>query len=540
MSPEMPSAPFDASLCQKTVFSALLDQMARRGPKTEVIFDAEGQTLTYRRLVLGSWIIGRKLAKRAPANEPVGVLLPNVSALVVTLLGLNAHRRTAALLNFTAGVRNLKAAIQTAPLSTIVTSRRFVAASGLEETVAALAKEQSRSGEPIDIVYLEDLRQTISIPDKMGAMASTLRARQKHRRFGGTADDIAVILFTSGTEGLPKGVALTNANLTGNAAQIFAHADAMLTTKDIVLNPLPMFHSFGLTAATLMPLLNGLKVVLYPSPLHYKQIPKLIKKSKATVVFATDTFLQGYGRAADIEDLLSVRYVIAGAERVKEKTRGLWRAYNTTILEGYGATECSPVIACNLPDNNQPGTVGPVLPGMTTRLEPVPGIDEGGRLFVKGPNVMAGYIHADRPGKVVPPQDGWHDTGDIVTLENEVITIRGRAKRFAKIGGEMVSLAAVEVMANELWDQNTHVADRVSDPRKGESLVLVTDKPDATIDALQAFARQAGISELWVPRRIVQVPAIPVLGSGKIDLSATHKLVLEKLQPATAEDHPPA
>lgn len=335
-----------------------------------------------------------------------------------------------------------------------------------------------------------------------------------------------MVLFTSGTEGQPKGVVLTNRNIVTNARQMFAHADGAFTTADVVFNPLPMFHSFGLTAGTVMPVLNGMQVVLYPTPLHYRQIPKLIREKHASVLFATDTFLGGYARAAEEGDLASMRFVVAGAERVKDKTRQLWDAIGTELLEGYGATECSPVIACNLPGRNHRGTVGCALPGMDLAIEPVEGIATGGRLKVHGPNVMAGYVKADKPGVVVPPDHGWHDTGDIVEIDAEgFITIKGRAKRFAKIGGEMVSLAAVETLAANAWPDGQHVVVNLPDARKGEQLILVTDTAEADKDALLELARQHGFPELWVPKHILVVNNIPVMGSGKVDLAATTALV---------------
>jgi acyl-[acyl-carrier-protein]-phospholipid O-acyltransferase/long-chain-fatty-acid--[acyl-carrier-protein] ligase len=270
--------------------------------------------------------------------------------------------------------------------------------------------------------------------------------------------------------------------------------------------------------------LNGMKSVLYPSPLHYRQIPKLIAGTGATVLLATDTFLQGYARAADDDDLTSVRLVIAGAERVKDETRRLWDRHGTTIIEGYGATECSPVIACNLPHSNRPGTVGPFLPGMEYRLDPVEGIHVGGRLAVRGPNVMLGYLDPAAPGGVARPEGGWHDTGDIVAVEDGFVAIRGRAKRFAKIGGEMVSLTSVEAMVQALWPECNHVVVTLPDPRKGEQIVLVTDKPAADRDSILAHAKQQGYPELWVPRAIL-VASVPVLGNGKIDYAGTIDMV---------------
>jgi acyl-[acyl-carrier-protein]-phospholipid O-acyltransferase/long-chain-fatty-acid--[acyl-carrier-protein] ligase len=266
--------------------------------------------------------------------------------------------------------------------------------------------------------------------------------------------------------------------------------------------------------------LNGIKAVLYPSPLHYRQVPKLIGATKATILLATDTFLQGYARAAEAGDLNSVRYVIAGAERVKDETRRLWDRFGTTILEGYGATECSPVIACNLPQRGRPGTVGPFLPAIAWRLDPVEGIDEGGRLSVHGPNVMLGYLDPEAPGGLARPPDGWHDTGDIVAVEDGLVTIRGRAKRFAKIGGEMVSLAAVEAMVQSLWPAGSHVAVALPDARKGEQIVLATDFSAADREALAAHAKAQGFPELWLPKAVL-VTAIPVLGNGKVDYAGT-------------------
>lgn len=521
----MTNSVFGDQTTKKTLFEALLDQAKQRGKSCVAIEDGDGQTLTYGRLLLGARVLGRKIDALAAPGERIGVLLPNAAGMVVTLFGLNAVGRTAGLLNFTAGPRNIAAAVQMAPLPLILTSRRFIKLANLEPLIESLQHVEVAPGRPVKIHYLEDIRETIKVSDKLLAIATTPFSKQQHERRAMKAEDVAVILFTSGTEGAPKGVALTNQNLLANAVQIYAHADGMLTPEDIVLNPLPMFHSFGLTAATLMPLLNGLKVVLYPSPLHYKEIPKFIRKTKASIVFATDTFLQGYGRAASGDDLTSVRYVIAGAERVKDQTREQWQRYGTQILEGYGATECSPVIACNLPDKNRKGSVGPILPGIETRIVPVPGITNGGRLFVRGPNVMAGYIFHNAPGQIVPTDAGWHDTGDIVTLDDHFLTISGRAKRFAKIGGEMVSLAAVESAISELWPEHNHVVVNIADERKGEQLVLVSNCPEADRKTVSAHLVKHGLPELWAPKSILMVDEIPVLGTGKVDFAATHKLV---------------
>lgn len=518
------SQPFDASTTHTTLFAALLAAGRRQGLDKDILEDADRQPQSYRRLILGSLVLGAKLDALGRAGEAIGVLLPNAAGLVVTVFGLNAFGRVAALLNFTSGARNLCSAARTGPLSVVVTSRRFIEAAKLGDIVAALGAAEIAPGRRVEIVYLEDVRRSIGTWDKLKGLWRSKFAAGFHRRRAKAADKPAVILFTSGTEGVPKGVALTSTNLVANASQIFAHAAGMLSPADTVMNPLPMFHSFGLTAGTLMPLLNGMKVVLYPSPLHYKEVPKLIGATKATVLFGTDTFLQGYARMAAENDLSSVRYAIAGAERVKDTTRALWGKSGAMILEGYGATECSPVIACNLPETNRPGSVGRLLPGQEARLEPVEGITHGGRLHIRGPNVMAGYLLSDRPGVIVPPVGGWHDTGDIVTIDDGFVTITGRAKRFAKIGGEMISLAAVENLASGLWPEANHVCVSLPDPKRGESLVLVTDQQGADREALSSYAREQGLPELAVPRQVLVVPAVPVLGTGKLDLPAALEL----------------
>jgi acyl-[acyl-carrier-protein]-phospholipid O-acyltransferase/long-chain-fatty-acid--[acyl-carrier-protein] ligase len=512
---------FDAGSARITLFRALLQASSRHGKGRIALEDPERKPITYGRLVLGALVLGRKLAAVTQAGERVGLLLPNVQGMAVTLFGLTAFGRVPALLNFTAGAKNLRAAGELAELKTIVTSRRFIDQAKLEDELEAL-------GEGRQVIYLEDVRKQITSLDKALAALRSLAPGLAHRAYEARPDEPAVVLFTSGTEGKPKGVVLSHANLVSNARQIFATAAGFLSERDIVMNPLPAFHSFGLTAGLLMPLLSGMKVVLYPSPLHYKQVPKLIGEMGCTFLFATDTFLQGYARAADPDDLKSVRYVVAGAERVKPDTRRMWEPYGTTILEGYGCTECSPVLACNTPVATREGSVGRLLPDIEARLDPVEGITEGGRLCVRGPNIMAGYLSAEQPGLIVPPEGGWHDTGDIVTLDDGFVVIKGRAKRFAKLGGEMISLAAVESMIAGLWPDQNHVVVALPDARKGEQLVLVTEKPDAERSALQIAAKEQGFPELWMPRAILVTNSIPVLGNGKIDYAATRELAASR------------
>jgi len=289
---------------------------------------------------------------------------------------------------------------------------------------------------------------------------------------------------------------------------------------------LPVFHSFGLTAGTILPLISGVPVYFYPSPLHYRIVPELIYGSNSTIIFGTDTFLNGYARTAHAYDFRSLRYCFAGAEPVKPSTREIYmEKFGIRILEGYGVTETAPVISINTPMYNKPGTVGKILPGMDYRLEDVLGVDEGGRLFVSGPNVMAGYLLAEDPGVLKPLQDGWHDTGDIVSIDADgFIRIRGRAKRFAKIGGEMVSLAAVEALAGDIWPDALTAVCSVPDAKKGEKLIMLTEAEGATRKDFMVFAKSRGAMDLMIPAE-VHLDKVPLLGTGKIDYVGVSKWV---------------
>ena len=504
----------------KSIFSALLDARDQFGGKRPALEDPERAPLTYNRLILGALVLGKSFADITQRGEVVGLLLPSVNAAVVSLFALSAYGRVISPLNFTSGLKNIRSAIQAAEINTVITSHRFVEMAKLEELVEGLVEQTG-----VRIVYLEDVRKAITSLDKAKAVLKAPFARLLHARHALDTHEAAVILFTSGSEGEPKGVALTNANLITNVTQSMRHLGPELGPPHILLNPLPVFHSYGLMAGVLLGLYAGIKVILYPSPIQYRQVAKITRETGATILLGTDTFLQGWMRAADEGDFASVRFVVAGAERVKDETRRIWANSGTVLLEGYGVTECSPVVAVNTLEDNLPGTVGRALAGQELRFEPVEGIAEGGRLYIRGPNVMAGYIYPSMPGVLVPPEDGWHDTGDIVSMDEAgYLTIKGRVKRFAKIGGEMVSLGAVETLAAELWPDGQHVAVTLPDPKKGEQIILVTDVGHADRMAVLALAQKNGYPELWVPRAVLVTQSIPILGSGKVDVVATTEL----------------
>ncbi len=496
--------------------AALCEAGERHGWGRTAVEDPVTGSLSYGRLVMGANILARKLMPLCAEGKAIGVMLPNANAAAATFFALNSSGRVPAMINFSAGPANILAACKAAEVTKILTSRAFIEKGRLGAVIEAIRAE-------VEIVYLEDVRATIGTGDKIRGFLSA-RAPLVARR----GADPAAILFTSGSEGAPKGVVLANRNMLANTAQVAARIDFGPTDK--VFNVLPVFHAFGLTAGLVLPLVSGVPVYLYPSPLHYRIVPELIYGSNATVLFGTDTFLRGYARAANAYDLRSLRYVVAGAEAVKASTRQTWsEKFGLRILEGYGVTECGPVVALNTPMFNRFGSVGRILPGMEWRLAPVPGIEEGGRLSVRGPNVMLGYLRDTAPGVLEPPPEGWHDTGDIVTVDElGFVTIKGRAKRFAKIAGEMVSLATVEALAADLWPESPSAVAAVPDARKGERLVLFTERKDATRPAYQSFAKGRGAPEIAIPAEVVVLERVPMLGTGKVDQVAVTKLARER------------
>jgi acyl-[acyl-carrier-protein]-phospholipid O-acyltransferase / long-chain-fatty-acid--[acyl-carrier-protein] ligase len=509
---------FRTTSTDRSIVEALIDASATHGSRSLAIEDPVTGRLSYRRMLTATAVLGRKLMPLAAEGEAIGVMLPNANGAAVTIFALMSAGRVPAMINFSAGAANVRSACTAAEVKTVVTSRAFVERARLDSLIDAISQD-------VRIIYLEDVRASITLVDKLRGLLDAKQPLVKRQ-----ADDPAAILFTSGSEGTPKGVVLSNRNMLANAAQAEARID--FSSRDKVFNVLPVFHSFGLTVGLVLPLVCGVSVYLYPSPLHYRIVPELIYGVNATILFGTDTFLAGYARCAHAYDFRSLRYVLSGAEPVKESTRRTYsEKFGLRILEGYGITETAPALALNTPMFNKFGTVGRLLPGMEARLEPVPGVEDGGRLFVRGPNVMLGYLKTENPGVLERPPEGWHDTGDIVSIDAEgFITIKGRAKRFAKVGGEMISLAAVEALAAELWPDAKSGCASIPDARKGERLVLVTDQQDASRSQFLAFARSRHASDLMVPASIIVVDKLPLLGSGKVDNIALSQFVRERLK----------
>jgi len=513
---------YDPRASQTGLFSGLLRARSEYGGNTVAVVDGDERKLTYNDVIRASFGLGSALKQGTQRGENVGILLPTGAGAIIAFYSVLASGRVPAMLNFTAGPRNIKSALKAAEIKRIITAHKFVEIGNLEPLMEELK-------DAAEIVYLEDVRENLTLKDKIaGALGPYIPSffhRSPHYQKPG------VVLFTSGTEGEPKGVVLSHENILANVEQVRSHI-GLSDETDSVFNPLPTFHCFGLTVGAVLPLTAGVKAICHPSPLQPKEIAKRIRKSGSTILLATDTFISQYSRAGSEGDLDSVRLAVCGAERVRDETRQLVRKkFNIEILEGYGATEAAPVVAANKLEANKPGTVGHLMSDMESELVPVEGIEEGGRLKVRGPNVMLGYLRTSNPGVIERPQEGWHDTGDIVCIDDEgFIRIMGRVKRFAKIGGEMVSLAVVENCASAIWPDNMHAAATLPDPRKGEQIILLSDSKDVNRDAILAWCQNHGTPELAVPKRVMTVDEIPVLGTGKVDYGAVQKMARELVE----------
>lgn len=511
---------FSTGPYRRTIFAGLLEARKIHGGRHTVAEDLERIPLAYNSLITRTVAIGNALKPISEIGENIGIFLPNSTKTLCVVLGLQFHGRVPAMLNYSMGAAGMISACQTAQVKTVLTSRRFIELGKLTDEAEHLAGQAK-------LVYLEDIAEQISALDKFIALLQSKTANYWYPPSRYSPDSPAVVLFTSGSEGTPKGVVLSHANILANHKQIEACIN--FNPRDRVLNFLPMFHSFGFTVGTLLPVLSGMTTFFYPTPLHYSIIPEIAYEVNATIMFGTNTFLAAYGKKAHPYDFYNMRYVVAGAEKLQEGTRALWAdKFGIRILEGYGATETAPVASVNTPMEFKAGTVGRLVPAMAYQLEHIEGIPDAGRLHVSGPNIMLGYLLADNPGVLVPTESiygkGWYDTGDIVHVDNEgFISIRGRSKRFAKVGGEMISLAVVETNAVKAWPEAHHAAISLPDAKKGEQIILVTTRKQATLTELAAAS--AGNAAISLPKKILIVDAIPVLATGKTNYPAVTELV---------------
>ncbi|GAB2576550.1 bifunctional acyl-ACP--phospholipid O-acyltransferase/long-chain-fatty-acid--ACP ligase [Nitrincola alkalisediminis] len=496
----------------KTLFSSLCHASKLYGKRRKLVEDIKQIEYSYNDLLKMALMLGKKTEAFSSEHENIGVLLPNLAPTLGLIFGMTARQRVPALLNYTAGVEALQSACDVAKVTKIITSKAFIEQAKLEDKIAQLRG--------ITFHYLEDIRASITLADKLWLVGWALHRPLSFEKPAST-ESTAVVLYTSGSEGKPKGVVLSHRAIMANINQIRAVTD--FSVYDKVFNALPIFHSFGLTAGALLPVLSGMSLFLYPTPLHYRIIPELSYDRGCTILFGTSTFLNHYGKYAHPYDFHRLRYVVAGAEKLTDSVRNLWfDKFGLRVFEGYGTTETAPVLAVNTPMAYRYGSVGQFLPLIESRITPIEGIEQGGALHVRGPNVMSGYLKVDQPGILQPPTssvgDGWYETGDIVEIDNDgYIAIIGRLKRFAKLAGEMISLEVAETLAYAVSPDKLHAVSSRPDTRKGEALVLFTTDPTLTKDQLLKHAQASGVSEIAVPREIQYVDTLPLLGTGKID-----------------------
>ncbi|MPZ43740.1 MAG: AMP-binding protein [Betaproteobacteria bacterium] len=510
---------------RRTLFGAFLDAVEQQGRRTPIVEDIRQIEESYGTVLKVTLALARLLQPRTREREVVGVLLPNTVAAVGTLFGLSAAARVPAILNYSSGPDAVRSSVAAAGIKTVVTSRRFVEMARLERLLRAL--------DGCSIHYLEDLRSQLGWRDKLWLAGWALwRPRSIER--ASDPDALAIVLFTSGSEGKPKGVGMSHDGVLANMAQLAAAID--FNENDKFLNALPMYHTYGLIACTLMPLVYGTKLFLYTNPLHYRIIPEIAYSRKCTYLFGTSTFLGHYARQARALDFATVRYVISGGEKLNPEVQRLYQErFGLRVFEGYGATECGPAISLGTPQRNRAGTVGAFLAGVEFRLTAVPGIAQGGVLHVRSPNLMLGYLLPDRPGELQPPASelgpGWYCMGDVVEIDDQgFVRVVGRLKRFAKVAGEMVALELVERLARECSPEHQHAATIATATERGETTVLFTT--DAALDRMKLHqaARSLGAQDLAVAREIVHVASLPVLGNGKTDYVRLTDMVAARLQ----------
>jgi acyl-[acyl-carrier-protein]-phospholipid O-acyltransferase/long-chain-fatty-acid--[acyl-carrier-protein] ligase len=494
------------------LFDAFLDAVAREGAGSAIVEDMKEEPRTYREVLKGALAIGRWAARHSQPRENVGVLLPNLIPSACTILGLIAFGRVPAMLNYTAGAMAVHSACRAARLRTVITSRAFIEQARLTALVGAIRD--------LDLLYLEDVRADMTVADKLWLLGFALWFPRRAVPLA-DPDAPAAVLFTSGSEAHPKGVVLSHDNILANIRQIGTVLD--FTARDKVLNALPLYHSYSFSAGLMLCLITGVRLFLYISPLRYRAIPEIAYRRDATYLFGTSTFLSYYARHAHPLDFRTVRYVISGGEKLGDEVARLYlEKFGLRVYEGYGATECAPVIALSTPHCYRLGTVGRLLPGIDHRLEPRDGIGHGGVLHLRGPNVMLGYYRYENPGAIDPPRSqfgpGWYDTGDVVTIgEDGIVEVVGRVRRFAKIAGEMVSLDAIEGIAARASPGHRHAVVVRAESAGGETTVLFTTDPELTRHALTNAARELGRQDLAVARKVVWMPELPLLGSGKTD-----------------------
>lgn len=507
--------------------------MARRHLGKSAIADTTSGDLSYFKALVGSIVFTRKLKKLLGPEEMVGVLVPPTVGGALTNIALTMLGRVPVNLNYTATNETLESCGKQCNIKQVLTSRKFM-------------ERLTQMKPPGEVIYLEDIKDSVKGSDRIVAMLLALLAPiwlldRLHSQGRRNSEDLATIIFSSGSEGDPKGVMLTHRNVIANAEtvlEVFPH-----DKQSVIIGYLPFFHSFGFTVTLWLALCNGVKGIYHPNPLEPKVIGNLSQEHHGSVMIGTSTFLQNFIRRCTPEQFAALKFVVAGAEKLSPRVREAFKEkFGVEPLEGYGTTECAPAVTVNIPDCVSPGfhghyckhgTIGRPFPGQSVRVvdpdtREILGEGQSGLLQVKGPNIMKGYLgQPERTAKVL--QDGWYDTGDIAAIDEEgFIRITDRLARFSKIGGEMVPHTTVEEKLHDLLaltDQMMAVAS-VPDEQKGERLVVLHTLSDEQLDDLISRLDQIALPNLWIPRAraFYRIDELPVLATGKMDIRAVKRM----------------
>ncbi len=512
-----------------------------------ILADTLGASLKAKTALTGTFLLARRIKQTCPGQN-VGLLLPTTAGGLLAGMAVMVLGKTLVTLNYTAPLDTIHSAIEQAGLKTVYTSRRFL------DKLKTRGIDLEPLKDVVDLVMLEDLQAGISPLEKLLTLAqckvmSAAWLRRKYCRTPAT-DTTAVILFSSGSEGEPKGVMLSHRNILANVKQVAKILDA--DADDVILANLPIFHSFGLTACQFLPLLERIKVVCHIDPTDVVTNARVIQEQKATLLFGTSSFFRLYTRNPKVtpEHLASLRLTIAGAERLQpEISVAFQKRFGQKVHEGYGCTELSPVACVNTPfpnlesphlkDNNKPGTVGKAIPGTRVRIADPESLQElplgtAGMIMVAGPQVMQGYLNNSAlTSKVVPEIDGyrWYVTGDKGSLDEDgFLTIQDRYARFAKISGEMIGLGNVEeVVRKAINDEDIEVmAVSIPDPKKGEMIVILSTQ-ELHDQKLRPKLHSGGLNNLALPAAYITVDTIPKLGSGKADYATAKEVARQAI-----------
>jgi acyl-[acyl-carrier-protein]-phospholipid O-acyltransferase/long-chain-fatty-acid--[acyl-carrier-protein] ligase len=521
---------------------------ARRHPFHFAMADGQRPQLKYFSALVGALVLARRLRKHWQGQEMVGILLPpsvpgalvNFAAMLMGKVPVN--------LNYTASNETLASCAEQCNLKSVVTARVFL--------------EKVKIQPPGETIFIEDVAKEAGFGERLAAvLAACFLPAGALGRFAGcerraTLDDIATIIFSSGSTGDPKGVILTHYNIASNVEQL--NQVFMLHADDRIMGILPFFHSFGFTGTLCLPAATGIGVVFHPNPLDSRVIGVLVQKYAVTMLLATPTFLNAYTRRCTPEDFGSLRFVMAGAEKLPERiSQAFEDQFGIRPHEGYGCTECSPAVTVNTIDfraasfrqvGAKRGSIGHPLPGITVKivdpdtLQPV-AVDEPGLLLVRGPNIMRGYLN--KPEKTAEVlRDGWYNTGDIARLDEDgFLRITDRLSRFSKIGGEMVPHIKVEDLLQELAgaSEQTFVVTAVPDEKKGERLVVLHTLEEEPLEECLQKLGKSDLPALWRPRpdQFLRIEKLPYLGTGKLDLRKARELAMEMKQRAPANSREP-